>query len=316
MESHTLKQESETAETNLGELQYLQLVKKVIETGETTQDRTGTGTVRTFGESCRYDIRDGKIPLLTTKKMFFRGIVEELLWFMSGSTDGKKLEEKGVNIWKGNGSRKALDNLGFKDRREGDLGPVYGFSWRHFGAEYKTCDDDYEGKGFDQLKDLVDQIKKNPKSRRLILCNWNPCEVKNVALPPCHLTVQFSVSENDEISCIMYQRSCDMGLGCPFNMASYSVLTHMIARICGLKTKEFIHFIGDCHVYLNHINQLKEQIERKPFPFPTIEIDENLKTIEDFINLFKITKTEKDLSSYIRLKDYQSHGIIKMEMSV
>lgn len=301
---------------NEEELQYLNLVRKVIEKGEKTSDRTGTGTVRLFGETCRYDLTNGKLPVLTTKKMFFRGVVEELLWFMTGSTDSKKLEEKGVNIWNGNGSRAALDKLGFKERREGDLGPVYGFSWRHFGADYKTCDDDYENKGFDQLVDLVEQIKTNPSSRRLILCNWNPLEVKNVALPPCHVVCQFSVSENKELSCLMYQRSCDMGLGCPFNIVSYSLLTHIVARICGLKAKEFVHMIGDCHVYSNHIEQLKVQIERKPFPFPTLEINEELKTLEDFVKVFQVTRTEKDLSTYFRLKDYKSHAPIKMEMSV
>jgi len=298
------------------EYQYLNLVKKVINEGEKEIDRTGTGTIRIFGASCRYDLRDGKLPVLTTKKMFFRGVVEELLWFMSGSTDGKLLEAKGVNIWKGNGSRQYLDSIGLNHREEGDLGPIYGFSWRHYGATYKTCKDDYTGQGFDQLVDLIEQIKKNPTSRRLILCNWNPTELKNVALPCCHVNAQFTVSKDKELSCIMYQRSCDMGLGCPFNIVSYSLLTHMIARICGLKAKEFIHMIGDCHVYLDHIEPLKTQIERKPYPFPTVEIDPTLKTLDDFVNLFKKTKTEKDLEPYIRLNNYQSHAVIKMKMSV
>lgn len=303
-------------EENSEEYQYLNLVRKVIEQGEYNMDRTGTGTFRIFGESCRYSLENNRLPLLTTKKMFFRGAIEELLWFMSGSTDGKRLEEKGVNIWKGNGSREALDKLGLQNRAEGDLGPVYGFSWRHYGAEYKTCKDDYSCQGIDQLTELINEIKKNPTSRRLILNNWNPCELKNVALPPCHVIAHFTVSNNQELSCAMYQRSCDMGLGCPFNIASYSLLTHIIARICGLKAKEFVHFIGDCHVYSNHVEPLKTQLQRVPFAFPTVEIDENLKTLDDFLNVFDITRTEQDISSYFKIQNYKCHGPIKMEMSV
>lgn len=207
----------------------------------------------------RFNLRDGTFPLLTTKKVFWRGIAEELFWFIQGSTDAKLLQAKNVRIWDGNSTREFLDKAGFPEREEGDLGPVYGFQWRHFGAEYHTCHDDYQGQGVDQLKEIIERIKQNPNDRRIIMCAWNPVDIPKMALPPCHCLVQFYVA-NGELSCQLYQRSADMGLGVPFNIASYALLTHMIAHITGLKTGDFVHTLGDAHVYLNHIEPLTEQV--------------------------------------------------------
>lgn len=193
--------------------------------------------------------------------MFWKGVLEELLWFIKGSTNAKELSSKGVRIWDANGSRDFLDNLGFSSRKEGDLGPVYGFQWRHFGADYKDMDSDYSHQGVDQLQKVIDTIKTNPDDRRIILCAWNPKDLPSMALPPCHALCQFYVV-NGELSCQLYQRSADMGLGVPFNIASYALLTYMIAHITGLKPGDFVHTLGDAHIYLNHIEPLKMQAER------------------------------------------------------
>ncbi len=205
----------------------------------------------------RFSLSDGKIPLLTTKRVYWHGLVEELLWFISGDTSSKTLEKKGVNIWKKNGSREFLDRQGLTDREEGDLGPIYGFQWRHFGAFYTSYNKDYKGKGIDQLANIIETIKKNPDDRRMILSAWNPAQQHLMALPPCHMFAQFYVSDG-ELSCQVYQRSADMGLGVPFNIASYALLTHMIAKCTGLVARELIHVMGDCHVYLNHVETLRE----------------------------------------------------------
>jgi dihydrofolate reductase / thymidylate synthase len=215
-------------ETNQ-EQQYLDLIRNVIEKGEDKEDRTGVGTRATFGNMMRFDLSE-TFPLLTTKKVFWKGVVEELLWFLRGSTDGQALSDMGVKIWDGNGSREFLDNLGFKDRRVGDLGPVYGFQWRHFGAEYANCDTDYTGKGVDQITQLIERIKRDPDSRRHIVSAWNVADIPKMALPPCHVLFQFFVA-NGKLSCMLYQRSCDIGLGIPFNIASYSLMTLMIAKV-------------------------------------------------------------------------------------
>nr|XP_029120818.1 bifunctional dihydrofolate reductase-thymidylate synthase isoform X3 [Elaeis guineensis] len=211
---------------------YLRLVQDIIANGAQKNDRTGTGTLSKFSCQMRFNLRKS-FPLLTTKKVFWRGVVEELLWFISGSTNAKALQEKDIHIWDGNASREYLDSVGLSFREEGDLGPIYGFQWRHFGAEYTDMHADYTGKGFDQLLDVVDKIKNNPDDRRIILSAWNPSDLKKMALPPCHMFAQFYV-ENGELSCQMYQRSADMGLGVPFNIASYSLLTCMIAQVCAL----------------------------------------------------------------------------------
>nr|XP_025742433.1 thymidylate synthase isoform X2 [Callorhinus ursinus] len=214
-----------------------------------------------------------------------------------------ELSSKGVKIWDANGSRDFLDSLGFSNREEGDLGPVYGFQWRHFGAEYKDKDSDYSGQGVDQLQKVIDTIKTNPDDRRIILCGWNPKDLPLMALPPCHALCQFYVV-NGELSCQLYQRSGDMGLGVPFNIASYALLTYMIAHITGLKPGDFIHTLGDAHIYLNHIEPLKMQLQREPRPFPKLRILRKVETIDDF-------KAED-----FQIEGYSPHPTIKMEMAV
>lgn len=292
-----------TESINPDEDQYLDLIRKVLKNGNKRLDRTGVGTMSLFGAQMRFNIRDGILPLLTTKKVFYRGVAEELFWFINGRTDAKDLQSKNVRIWDGNSSRQFLDSLGFTDREEGDLGPVYGFQWRHFGAQYKTSKDDYSGQGIDQLNDVIDKIKNNPMDRRIIMSAWNPVDIPLMALPPCHVLSQFYVS-NGELSCMLYQRSADMGLGVPFNIASYALLTHMIAHVTGLKTGDFIHTMGDVHVYLNHIEPLQEQLVRKPRAFPKLKIKRNVAKIEDF--------TIDDLE----VVDYDPYPPIKMAMAV
>ncbi|KAJ9096041.1 Thymidylate synthase [Naganishia friedmannii] len=286
------------------EYQYLDLIRHVITHGQHRPDRTGTGTIALFAPpALRFSLADGVLPLLTTKRVFLRGVIEELLWFIRGSTDGNLLTEKDVHIWQGNGSREYLDKVGLGHRREGDLGPVYGFQWRHFGAEYKTCEDDYTGQGVDQLAQVIDKIKNNPTDRRIIMSAWNPkgaCAVgfsrlflrltalppaapdlPSMALPPCHMFCQFYVtlpapptpanpSPKPLLSCLMYQRSCDLGLGVPFNIASYALLTHMIALLTDTEPHEFILQMGDAHVYADHVEPLRVQLGREPGQFPRL----------------------------------------------
>ncbi|KAH0999498.1 hypothetical protein HUJ04_005273 [Dendroctonus ponderosae] len=260
------------------EHQYLNHIKLILEKGVKTADRTGVGTYSIFGAQMRYSLRDNIFPLLTTKRVFWRAVVEELLWFIRGSTNAFELKDKNVHIWDANSTREFLDSVGLKDREEGDLGPIYGFQWRHFGAEYKGMRADYKNKGIDQLAHVINTIRNKPTDRRMIMCAWNPVDIPEMALPPCHCLVQFYVA-NGELSCQLYQRSADMGLGVPFNIASYALLTYMIAHITNL---QFIHSLGDSHVYLNHVEPLKEQIQREPRPFPTLQIKRKVETIEDF----------------------------------
>ncbi|XP_065188331.1 thymidylate synthase-like [Sycon ciliatum] len=285
------------------EYQYLDLIETIIGTGNAKGDRTGTGTRSLFGAQMRFNLRDGQFPLLTTKRVFWRGVVEELLWFVRGCTNAKVLSDKNVHIWDANGSRSFLDKLGHTEREEGDLGPVYGFQWRHFGAEYKDMHTDYTGQGVDQLAQVIHTIKTNPNDRRIIMSAWNPADLGKMALPPCHLMCQFYVA-NGELSCQMYQRSADMGLGIPFNIASYSLLTCMIAEVCDLKPGDFIHTLGDAHVYSNHIQPLQEQLKREPREFPTMKIKRKVTDIEDF----KLEDFELD--------GYKPHPKIAMEMAV
>jgi thymidylate synthase len=247
-------------------------------------DRTGTGTLSKFGTQMRFSLRDGTLPLLTTKRVFWRGVAEELLWFVSGNTDGNDLAAKNIHIWEGNGSREFLDQRGLTEREVGDLGPVYGFQWRHFGAKYVDMHTDYAGQGVDQLAECIDKIKNSPNDRRIIMSAWNPADLNEMALPPCHMFCQFYVA-NGELSCQMYQRSADMGLGVPFNIASYALLTHMMAHVCGLKAGDFIHTIGDAHVYSNHVEALQEQLKRSPRAFPKLIIKDPTKErgIDDFV---------------------------------
>lgn len=284
------------------EWQYLDLVRRVLDTGVRKGDRTGTGTLSLFGEQLRFSLRENVFPLLTTKRVFWRGVAEELFWFIRGCTNSKELADKRVHIWDANGSREFLDNLGFNDREEGDLGPVYGFQWRHFGADYTNAQADYAGKGVDQLSKLINMLRTNPSDRRMLISAWNPAAIHEMALPPCHLMAQFYVA-NGELSCQMYQRSGDVGLGVPFNIASYALLTRLITNVVGLSPGEFVHVIGDTHIYLNHVNALKEQLTRTPKPFPTLHV-KSKQNIEDF--------NFDDLV----LEGYDPHGSIAMKMAV
>jgi len=271
------------------EYQYLNLIRDILHNGEHRPDRTGTGTLAIpFPPQHKYSLSaangDLILPLLTTKRVFLRAVLAELLWFISGDTNAKTLQDQNVKIWDGNASRAYLDSVGLEHRDEGDLGPVYGFQWRHFGAEYTNCHADSSGKGVDQLAEVVRKLKHTPYDRRIILSAWNPADLKKMALPPCHMFAQFYVSfpatapvradgsKRGTLHSLLYQRSCDMGLGVPFNIASYALLTHMLARVCDLIPGSLTHTMGDAHVYLDHREALEVQVERIPRDFPTIEM--------------------------------------------
>ena len=240
--------------------QYLNLLQRIIDEGVDRDDRTGTGTKAVFGHQMRFDLSEG-FPLVTTKKLHIKSIIHELLWFISGNTNISYLRQNGVSIW----DEWADEN--------GDLGPVYGKQWRHWKSP--------DGREIDQLADLIEMIKANPNSRRLILTAWNPVDVPNMALPPCHCLFQFHVA-NQRLSCQLYQRSADSFLGVPFNIASYALLTHMIAKICRLDVGEFIHTIGDAHLYLNHLDQARLQLARKPKKLPKLLIRNIPENIDEF----------------------------------
>jgi len=262
--------------------QYLDLCRRILEEGVTKADRTGTGTISVFGHQMRFDLSQG-FPLLTTKKLHIKSIVHELLWFLSGDTNIRYLQQNGVRIW----NEWADEN--------GDLGPVYGKQWRAFAGP--------DGKTVDQIQWVVDEIKRNPDSRRLVVSAWNPAELDKMALPPCHLLFQFYVAEG-RLSCQLYQRSADTFLGVPFNIASYALLTHMVAHVTGLVPGEFIHTIGDAHLYLNHLEQVKLQLTREPRPLPKLRLNPEVTSIFDF--------TYDD----IEILDYDPHPHIKAEVSV
>lgn len=289
------------------EKQYLDLVEKVLNEGTQRTDRTGVGTLSIFGAQMRFDLSLG-FPLFTTKNVFWKGVRDELLWFIAGETSSKTLAQKGVHIWDANGTRDFLDKRGLNEHAEGDLGPCYGFQWRHFGAQYEgpiSSDQPnrYAGKGVDQLRECIDLIKHDPDSRRIILSAWNPVDLKKIAVPPCHILCQFYVS-NGRLSCQLYQRSADLMLGVPFNVASYALLTTMIAQCCNLQVGDFVHSIGDAHIYSNHLEGAREQIRRKPLPFPVVQLNPEKKDIDDFI------------SSDIKLCDYFCHPTIKFQMAI
>ena len=295
---------------NKEEQQYLDIVKKVIETGIRKEDRTGTGTLSLFGVQMKFNLRNKILPLLTTKRVFWKGIVEELLWFLRGDTNNVNLQARGVHIWDGNSSREFLDKLGFTDRKVGDCGPIYGFQFRHCGAKYKTAYDDYTNQGIDQLANVIDLIKNNPTSRRIIINLWNPQVLDEIVLPSCHCFYQFYVNTNTkELSCSMYQRSGDLGLGVPFNIASASLMTNILANICGLYPGELTHTIGDAHVYLNHVEPLKEQLKRTPLTFPMLKMPEQQLTLQD------LNDTKLSIKDF-KLVGYKSYPTIKMKMAV
>ncbi|MFG0213589.1 thymidylate synthase [Brevibacillus porteri] len=262
--------------------QYLDLCQRILDEGVTKEDRTGTGTTSVFGHQMRFDLSEG-FPMVTTKKLHMKSIIHELLWFLSGDTNVRYLQENGVRIW-----NEWADE-------SGDLGPVYGSQWRSFTGR--------DGKTVDQIQWIIDEIKRNPDSRRLIVSAWNPAELDKMALPPCHLLFQFYVA-NGKLSCQLYQRSGDTFLGVPFNIASYALLTHMVAHVTGLEVGDFVHTIGDAHLYLNHIEQVKLQLTREPKPLPKLVLNPEVTSIFDF-------KYED-----IEIVGYESHPHIKGEVAV
>ena len=283
------------------EQQYLDLLKQILVSGDIRNDRTQIGTKSLFGLKMEFDLRQG-FPLLTTKRTWFDGIKKELLFLISGDTNTKNLEAQGVNIWKSNTSKEYMAQYGLP-WDEGDMGPCYGFQWRHSGAKYKGCHEDYTGKGIDQLQNVIDSIIKNPYSRRHIISAWNVSDLDQMVLPPCHCFCQFYVSDG-YLDCCLYQRSADMFLGVPFNIGSYALLTMIIANITGLTARKFIHNLGDAHIYLNHEEQVRQQIERSPYPFPTVTLNREFKNINDI-------KAED-----IVLKNYISHPKLLGAMAV
>jgi len=246
---------------------YHDLLRHVLAHGKPRSDRTGTGTIGVFGYQMRFDLRE-RFPLLTTKKLHTKSIINELLWFLHGRTDNGWLKEHGVSIWDEWATAEQCARFG---RQAGDLGPVYGHQWRNFGAT-RRADGTYDRDGVDQIANVVEQIRRNPNSRRLIVSGWNPKEADQVALPPCHTMFQFQVQDG-ELSCQLYQRSADIFLGVPFNIASYSLLTMMIAQVCGLKPGDFIHTFGDAHIYSNHREQVALQLSREPRPLPRLKLN-------------------------------------------
>lgn len=283
---------------------YLFGLKEVLEKGELRKTRN-SNTISLFGLKLDFDISES-FPLLTTKKVYWKGVVEELLWFLKGDTNSKHLEEKNINIWKGNSSREFLDSVSLNDYEEGECGPIYGFQWRHFNAEYKGSNINYEGKGVDQLQNCIDLINNDPKSRRIFMSAWNPEQLDQMCLPPCHVSYQFYVSEKDELSCILYQRSGDMFLGVPFNIASVSLLVYIIAFITNKKPKKVTLMIGDAHIYEDHIEQVKIQLNRKPYKLPKLNIKDKHENNRKNINEYTYDDFE--------IIDYQFHPTIPAKM--
>jgi thymidylate synthase len=288
---------------NEEESRYLTLVREIIADGDERLERTGVGTRALFARTLEFDLSDGSMPLLTTKRVFWRGVVEELLWFIRGSTSAKELANKNVHIWDANGTKEFLASRQLTDREEGDLGPIYGFQWRHWGATYVDMHTDYSGKGVDQLADCIHKIKTSPTDRRIIVSAWNVSDIPLMALPPCHLMCQFFVAKG-QLSCLMYQRSADIGLGVPFNIASYSLLLHMIAHVCNLQPHRLTMIFGDVHAYSTHIDALTTQCERQPRQFPTLQIKRAVLSIDDFT------------SDDFELRNYDPHPSIAMPMAV
>ncbi|MEM9193783.1 MAG: thymidylate synthase [Myxococcota bacterium] len=276
---------------------YLDLLQQILDRGSPREDRTGTGTIGIFGHQMRFDLADG-FPLITTKKLHLKSIIHELLWFLRGETHVGPLQDAGVRIWNEWATAEQTARFG---RAEGDLGPVYGHQWRNFGATAKP-DGSYEADGVDQLARVIDTIRTRPHSRRLIVTGWNPKEADQVALPPCHTLFQFYV-QNGHLSCQLYQRSADVFLGVPFNIASYALLTMIVASVTDLKPGEFVHTFGDAHLYRNHVEQAQRQLTRAPRPLPTMHIRPRVR-IEDYVY------------EDFRLEGYDPHPHIKAEVSV
>ncbi len=293
---------------NSDEIKYLDLISNIANYGKVREDRTGVGTKGVFGTQLRFSLENDVIPMITTKKMFTKAVIEELLFFIRGETDTKKLEAKGVNIWKGNTSREFLDKRGLIRLPEGDMGKGYGFQWRAFNCSASSRDESgpIMDHGVDQLEDVFSSLIRDPYSRRHIVTAWNPSQLHKMALPPCHMMFQFYVDDG-ELSLQWYQRSVDCFLGLPFNILSYSILCRIMAKATGLKAKEVIFVGGDTHLYLNHLEQVKTQTSREPFPFPTLKINKEITSVEDM---------EELQFSDFEIVDYQCHPGIKAEMAV
>ena len=288
----------------MAEKQYLNLITKICNYGFKEVGRNGS-TLSVIGEKMSFSLKNNKIPFITTKKLAWRTCLKELLWFINGDTSNVTLQKQNVKIWNGNASREFLDSRGLYHLKENDLGPVYGHQWRFYNAKYIDSSSDYTGQGVDQLNEVIEQIKESKNSgissRRIILNAWNPQQLSEMALPPCHVMSQFFVQDN-KLSCALYQRSGDVGLGIPFNIASYSFLTHLLAKHCDLEAKEFIHFIGNAHVYSDHVDSLLEQVKREPYTEPRIKILNNYDNINDY--------TMDDF----KIENYKYHSAIKMDM--
>jgi thymidylate synthase len=294
---------------NTEEYQYLNLIRDILDKGTWEEGRNGR-TKSIFGSMMRFSLANGQIPILTTKKTAWKTCLKELLWFIRGETNNKLLQAQGVHIWDGNTTREFLDSRGLHLYPEGMIGPGYGYQWRNFGASYncftgKAIDGiEHPFNGIDQLQPIIDALKdpKQRTSRRLVMTAWNPKQLDQMALPPCHILCQFNVHDGNKLSCSMYQRSCDEFLGQPINIASYSFLTHLLAKHCGLEAYEFVYFMGNCHIYENSVDACKLQLTRKPYKFPTLSI----KQIRENINDYQVEDFE--------IHNYQCHEAIKVAM--
>ncbi len=306
-----LTYEKATSQIINNDIRYLKLLYAITKMGSPKDDRTGTGTKSIFARQMRFDIKE-YVPLLTTKFVPWKSCIKELLWFLKGQTDATLLQKQGVNIWNGNTSRDFLDNRGLTNYPEGDIGCGYGFQWRHFGAEYETCKNDYTGKGFDQIHYMINELKTNPHSRRIFMSAWNPLHMDKMALPPCHVSVQFYVEEKEGVnllSCHMYQRSVDSFLGLPFNIFSYTTLTYIIAKICNMKPHELIISTGDTHIYNDHFEQINTQMQRTPFSPPKLIVNDRLSNM-DIKDIKTITIDDFDIIGYYH------HPALKGNMSI
>jgi len=288
---------------NAEEEQYLDLIRDILEEGTMECSRNGN-TKCIFGAAMHFSLEHATIPILTTKRVAWKTCLKELLWFIKGDTNNEHLRSQNVTIWNDNASREFLDSRGLTQLRENDLGPVYGHQWRHFNAKYTNCDDNYDGKGVDQLEYIIKCLKdpQQRSSRRMVMSAWNPCQLDEMALPPCHILVQFNVTSGNKLSCCMFQRSGDTGLGIPFNIASYGFLTHLLAKHCDLEAHEFIYYLGNAHIYEEHIDAITEQLTRTPYKFPTIIIKTKRENINDYV-----------LDDF-EVHDYKYHEVIKMKM--
>lgn len=279
--------------------QYHDLLKHILDHGVRHEDRTGVGTISTFGYQTRFDLREG-FPIVTTKRVPFRWVAEELFWFLSGSTNEQELNERGVDIWAEWATTEQTARFG---RETGDLGPVYGYLWRSFGGEYPNVN------GVDQIARLIREIETNPNSRRLLVSGWDPRVCDDVALPPCHTLFQFKVENGRTLHCQLYQRSADAFLGVPFNISSYALLTHLVAHVCGLEVGDFIHSFGDLHIYSNHLDQVNELLAREPLELPKLEFV----NADSLIGLDGLLKFKFE---NLKLQNYQSYGKIAAPVAV